>query len=303
MIEYIAPLSILLIMGVLLALSIRIVRPTQRGLIERFGKYRRHAKAGITFLIPFVDQMIKVNITEQMVDAKEQEIITKDNLNAGVDAQIYFKVQIDEESVKKSQYSVDNYKIQIVALARTTLRDIIGKLTFREVNSMRGKLNGELQKELDKQTKDWGIQVVKTELKEISPPKDVQETMNKVLKAENEKEAAKDMASATETEADGERRAAIQKAEGRAKAVTLQAEAEKKATILKAEAEEKAIQLVNEAAQKYFKGQAVELKKLQVFKKAFRKNTKVIVSSDLPAMELISKIASLKEEKETDTKE
>ena len=181
--------------------GIRIVRPTQRGLVERLGKYRRFANFGFNWVIPVIDKMYKVNITEQMVDAEPQEIITNDNLNARVDAQVYFKVKPDEESVKSSQYNVFNYQLQIVNLARTTLRNIIGTLTLKSANSERGKINAELHKTLCNETQSWGLEIVRTELKEIDPPKDVQETMNKVVKAENEKIAAIDYATATETQA------------------------------------------------------------------------------------------------------
>ena len=161
--------------------GVRIVRPTHRGLIERLGKYRRFAKPGFNWLIPVIEKMYQINSTEQMVDAEPQEIITNDNLNAKVDAQVYFKVKPDEESVKSSQYNVNNYQWQIVNLARTTLRNIIGTLTLKSANSERGKINSELHKTLMEETAHWGIEIVRTELKEIDPPKDVQETMNKVL--------------------------------------------------------------------------------------------------------------------------
>ena len=122
------------------------------------------------------------------MDAEPQEIITNDNLNAKVDAQVYFKVRVDEENVKNSQYNVNSYQYQIVNLARTTLRNIIGTLTLKSANSERGKINSELHKVLKEETNSWGIEIVRTELKEIDPPKDVQETMNKVVKAENEKD-------------------------------------------------------------------------------------------------------------------
>jgi regulator of protease activity HflC (stomatin/prohibitin superfamily) len=125
-------------------LGIRIVRPTHRGLIERLGKYRKFAAPGFNWIIPVIDRMIQVNITEQMVDAQPQEIITNDNLNARVDAQVYFKVKDDEESVKSSQYNVNNYQFQIVNLARTTLRNIIGTLTLKSANSERDKINTSL---------------------------------------------------------------------------------------------------------------------------------------------------------------
>lgn len=186
--------------------GIRIVRPTHRGLVERFGKYRKFTNPGFHWIIPVIDRMIRVNITEQMVDAQPQEIITNDNLNARVNAQVYFKVKADEDSVKSSQYNVNKYEWQIVNLARTTLRNIIGTLTLKSANSERDKINGELLTTLSKETRNWGMEIVRTELKEIDPPKDVQETMNKVVKAENEKIAALDFANAVEREADGLKR-------------------------------------------------------------------------------------------------
>src|SRR5512140_532077 len=216
--------------------GIRIVRPTQRGLIERLGKYHNFANPGFHWIIPIIDKLFMVNVTEQMVDAEPQEIITNDNLNSRVDTQVYFQVKSDEESVKGSIYNVNNYKYQIVNLARTTLRNIIGTLTLKSANSERGKINADLYKTLHTETQNWGIEIVRTELKEIDPPKDVQETMNKVVKAENEKIAAIDSATARETVADGEKRAEIKRAEGI-----------KQARILEAQGEAEAIRLVNEA--------------------------------------------------------
>ena len=247
--------------------GIRIVRPVERVLIERFGKYRRFANPGFNWIIPLVEKTVKVNITEILVNAQPQEIITKDKLNAKVDAQVYFKVKPDEESVKNSQYNVYNVDDQIVQLARTTLRNIIGTLTLNEANSDRDKINRALMQTLAQETKNWGIQVVRTELKEIDPPKDVQETMNKVVKAENEKQAAIDFATARETQADGERRAAIKVAEGRAQAVEIEAKA-------KAEA----IKLINESADKYFKGNAQLLKRYEVTQDSLKNNSKIIIT-------------------------
>jgi regulator of protease activity HflC (stomatin/prohibitin superfamily) len=232
---------IIILIIFLLAKSIRTVRPTSRGLIERFGRYNRFANPGIVFLVPFIERLIRINITENMIDAGLQEIITSDSLNAHVDAQVYFKVRSDEQSVKDSQYNVFNYMVQIVALARTTLRNIIGTMTLKEANSERGKINNSLYTNLSTETKSWGIEIVRTELKEINPPNDVQETMNKVVKASNEKIAAIDFATARETQADGERRAAIKVAEGARQAAILQAEGLKQAKITVAEGEAQAI--------------------------------------------------------------
>ena len=167
--------------------GIRVIRPTSRGLIERLGKYNRFANLGFNWIIPLIENVYIVNITEQLVNAETQEIITNDNLNAKVDAQVYFKVRPDENSVKNCQYNVGNYQYQIVNLARTTLRNIIGTMTLKSANSERGRINTDLHTILERETADWGLQIVRTELKEIDPPKDVQETMNKVVKAENEK--------------------------------------------------------------------------------------------------------------------
>ncbi|MDD5457465.1 MAG: SPFH domain-containing protein, partial [Candidatus Margulisbacteria bacterium] len=190
---------------VIFFMGIRIVRPTNRGLIERLGKYYGFARPGFNWVIPIIDHMYWINITEQLVDAEPQEIITNDNLNALVDAQIYYKIKSDEESVKNSVYNVYNVNSQIVNLARTTLRNIIGTMTLKSANSERGRINSELIKILVKETSNWGMEIVRAELKQIDPPKDVQETMNKIVKAENEKIAAIDFATAAETAADGQK--------------------------------------------------------------------------------------------------
>jgi regulator of protease activity HflC (stomatin/prohibitin superfamily) len=263
-------------------MGIRVVRPTTRGLVERLGKYRRFAKPGYNWIIPIFDKMYKVNITEIMVNAEPQEIITSDKLNASVDAQVYFKVKSDEENVKNSQYSVFNYQYQIVNLARTTLRNIIGTMTLKSANSERGKINSELQRTLRDETSSWGIEIVRTELKEIDPPKDVQDTMNKVVKAENEKVAAVDFATATETMADGARRAEIKKAEG-----------VRQAKILEAEGEAQAIKLVNEAADRYFIGNAQLLRKLEAVEKALSRNAKIVVPGNAQLVNVIGEMAGV----------
>jgi regulator of protease activity HflC (stomatin/prohibitin superfamily) len=268
------------VVGFFFFLGIRIVRPTHRGLVERMGKYNRFAEPGFHWVFPFVERMYQVNVTEAMVDAEPQEIITNDNLNARVDAQVYFKVTSDEQSVKSSLYQVNNYQYQIVNLARTTLRNIIGTMTLKSANSERGKINDELQRTLKEETRHWGIEIVRTELKEIDPPKDVQETMNKVVKAENEKIAAVDFATATETMADGQRRAEIKKAEGI-----------RQARILQAEGEAQAIKLVNEAADRYFVGNAQLLRRLEATEKALSSNAKIVVPSNTELINVIGDMA------------
>jgi len=262
--------------------GIRIVRPTHRALIEVLGKYRRFANPGFHWVMPIITRMFQINTTEQMVNAEPQEIITNDNLNARVDAQVYFRVKADEESVKASVYNVNNYQYQIVNLARTTLRNIIGTMTLKSANSERSKINSELLSTLLGETKSWGIAVVRTELKEIDPPKDVQETMNKVVKAENEKIAAIDFATATETMADGQKRAEIKKAEGI-----------RQAEILKAEGEAQAIKLVNEAANQYFVGNAQLLRRLQTVETALKDNSKIVLPADGDLVNVIGDMAGI----------
>ncbi len=267
---------------VILFAGIRIVRPTHRGLIERLGKYHKFANPGFHWIIPVIDKIYKVNVTEQMVDAEPQEIITNDNLNASVDAQVYFRVKADEDSVKGSIYNVNNFKWQIVNLARTTLRNIIGTLTLKSANSERGKINAELYQTLHTETIGWGIEIVRTELKQIDPPKDVQETMNKVVKAENEKIAAIDSATAAETVADGVKRAKIKEAEGF-----------KQSKILHAEGEAEAIRLVNEAADKYFVGNAQLLKKLETVSASLENNSKVVIPTGSELVNVIGDLAGV----------
>ena len=262
--------------------GIRIVRPTHRGLIETFGKYTKFATPGFHWIIPGIQRLYQINTTEQMVNAEPQVIITNDNLNATVDAQVYFKINTDEENVKNSIYNVNNYQVQIVALARTTLRNIIGTLSLRSANSERGRINNDLLATLKNETQSWGIDIMRTELKEIDPPKDVQETMNKVVKAENEKIAAIDFATAAETTADGIKRAEIKKAEGI-----------KQAKILAAEGEAQAIKLVNEAADKYFIGNAQLLRKLETVETSLKNNAKIVVPADAELVNVIGELAGV----------
>jgi regulator of protease activity HflC (stomatin/prohibitin superfamily) len=275
-------LGFLTLLIILFLSGIRIVRPTQRGLVETLGKYTKFALPGFHWVIPLIQKLYPVNVTEQMVNAEPQVIITNDNLNATVDAQVYFKVSSDEDSVKSSQYNAANYRYQIVNLARTTLRNIIGTLSLRSANSERGRINTDLHQTLEFETRRWGIEIMRTELKEIDPPKDVQETMNKVVKAENEKIAAIDFATAAETTADGIKRSEIKKAEGI-----------KQAKILEAEGEAQAIRLVNEAAELYFVGNAQLLKKLQTTETALKNNAKIVIPSNTELINVIGEMSGV----------
>jgi regulator of protease activity HflC (stomatin/prohibitin superfamily) len=266
-------MNVLVIVGIavviIFAMGIRIVTPTYRGVIERLGKYHRFLKVGFNWIIPIIESTRYRNITERMTNIESQEIITKDNLNAKVELVVYHKVKNDEDSVKKSYYEVEDYKTQIIMLAQTTARNVIGNMKFTEVNSQRAMLNKLLAETIDIEIENWGLKVVRVELKDITPPQSVQETMNNIIQAQNAKDAAIDFATAVETKADGARRAAIKEADGI-----------KQANILKAEGEAKAIQLVNEAAEKYFIGNAQKLRQLEMLEKSLKDNTKVVITKD-----------------------
>jgi regulator of protease activity HflC (stomatin/prohibitin superfamily) len=256
-------ITAILLFLILLITGMRIVRPTERAVIETLGRYTRFASAGFNWVIPFIQHCIQVNTTERMAQIESQEIITEDKLNASVDLVIYYKVKKDENSVKNSLYEVNNFEDQIIILAQTTARNVIGEMEFKDVNSKRKDLNNKLAKILSEETNAWGVDIIRVELKDITPPRDVQDTMNKVIKAENEKRSAIDFATARETEADGLRRAKIKEAEG-----------EKQASILKAEGQAKAFDLINKA----FKGNAQKLRQLEVTENSLRNNAKIILS-------------------------
>ncbi|MCH7610631.1 MAG: SPFH/Band 7/PHB domain protein [Chloroflexi bacterium] len=269
-------LVILLFLAFIFASGIKIVRPVEVGIIEFLGKFSRSAGAGFNWIFPGLQTMRKVNITERRVDIDPQSIITKDKLNAEVDGVVYYRV-ID---AKKAIYEVNNFELSVPSLAKTTLRAVIGKMTLTEANENRDTINDEVEKILDIEISKWGINVVRVELQRIEPPPDVQDAMNQVVKAENEKIAALDLATAIETKADGERRAEIKKAEGIAAAIRL-----------KADADGDAIKTVNEAAERYFVGNAQLLKRLETVSEALRNNTKIIVPADSDLVNVIGELA------------
>jgi len=273
------PLFIIVVLVIgFFAAGIKIVRPIEEGIVEFLGKYSRTASAGFNWISPFFHKMVLVNITERRVDIDPQSIITKDKLNAEVDGVVYYKVT----DAKKSIYQVQNFQLSVPSLAKTTLRAVIGKMTLTEANENRDVINLEVEKILDREVNKWGINVVRVELQRIEPPADVQTAMNMVVKAENEKIAALDLATAIETKADGERRAEIKKAEGIAQAIKL-----------KAEADGEAIKIVNEAAEKYFVGNAQLLKRLETVSEALRDNAKIIVPSDSDLVNVIGDLGGV----------
>jgi len=205
--------------------GLRIVRPWEKGLIERLGKYQRTVGSGLTLIVPFIERMIKVDMREQVVDVPPQQVITKDNVAVEVDAVVYYEVT---DPVKVT-YNVANFYVAATKLAQTNLRNLVGDLALDESLTSREIINTKLREILDDATDKWGTKVTRVELQRIEPPVDVTEAMHRQMKAERD------------------RRAMILEAEGHKKSAILQAEGVKQAAILNAEGQAEAIRKVAEA--------------------------------------------------------
>jgi len=213
---------------IIVASGIKIVRPWERGLIERLGKYQRTASSGLTIIVPILERMIIVDMREQVVEVAPQAVITKDNVVVEVDAVIYYEVT---DPVKVT-YNVANFYTAATKLAQTNLRNLVGELALDESLTSRELINTKLRQILDDATDKWGTRVTRVELQRIDPPKDVTDAMHRQMKAERERRAMI-------LEAEGHKQSAILKAEGQAEAIKKVADADKyqKLTVAKGEAE------------------------------------------------------------------
>jgi regulator of protease activity HflC (stomatin/prohibitin superfamily) len=213
---------------IIAASGIKIIRPWEKGLIERLGKYQRTADSGLTIIIPFLERMIKVDMREQVVDVPPQAVITKDNVVVEVDAVVYYEVT---DPVKVT-YNVAHYYTAATKLAQTNLRNLVGDMALDESLTSRELINTKLRQILDDATDKWGTRVTRVELQRIEPPSDVTEAMHRQMKAERDRRAMI-------LEAEGHKQAAILKAEGKAEAIRKVADADKyqKLTVAKGEAE------------------------------------------------------------------
>ena len=218
------------------ATGIKIVRPWQKALIERLGKYQRTADSGLTVIIPSIERMTKVDMREQVVDVPPQGVITKDNVVVEVDAVVYYEVTDPVKVV----YNVANFYAAATKLAQTNLRNLIGDLALDESLTSREIINTKLREILDDATDKWGTKVTRVELQKIEPPADVTEAMHRQMKAERERRAMI-------LEAEGQKRSAILKAEGEAEAIKKVADADKYQKLTVAQGEGEAIQTVFEA--------------------------------------------------------
>src|SRR5687768_14447907 len=224
------PLAIYIISGV------RIIRPYQRGVVERLGKYKITVDPGLRLIIPFIESVRTVDMREQVVDVPPQEVITSDNVVVSVDAVIYYEPTEPQRLV----YNVANFMLAVTKLAQTNLRNLIGDMQLDEALTSRDKINTELREILDDATDKWGVRVARVEIQRIDPPPDVMHSMHEQMKAERTRRAVV-------TEAEGRQTAAITTAEGERQAQILAAEGLKQQQILEAEGQAGAIRSVADA--------------------------------------------------------
>ncbi|MEN4017151.1 MAG: SPFH domain-containing protein [Methanobacterium sp.] len=238
---------ILLVLFVFAFKGLKILRPYEKGVVERLGKYQRTVTSGLVFIIPFIETIKKVDMREQVVDVPPQEVITKDNTVVVVDCVIFYEVVDPFNAV----YNVVDFYQAITKLAQTNLRNIIGDLELDQTLTSREMINTQLREVLDEATDKWGTRVVRVEIQRIEPPKDIVEAMSKQMKAERMKRAAileaEGYKQSEIKKAEGDKQAAILEAEGKAESIKKVADANKYQEIAIAEGEASAISNVYKA--------------------------------------------------------
>jgi regulator of protease activity HflC (stomatin/prohibitin superfamily) len=221
----------------LLARTFRVIPQARVGVIQRLGNYRRAAGSGLTVVVPFIDKMLPLlDMREQVVSFAPQPVITSDNVTINVTSVIYYQIL----DARNATYQVANLLLAMEQIAQTTLRNVMGGLSLDTSLTSRDEVNGRLRLVLDEVTEKWGVRVTRVELKDISPPKDIQLAMEKQMQAERNKRA-------TILTAEGDAQAAILRAEGAQKALVLASEGERQASILRAEGEGRAMLTLQEA--------------------------------------------------------
>ena len=294
MFEFIIPAILVILVLILLTSNIRVVQQSKAYVVERLGAYHATWGVGIHFKIPFIERVAKtVSLKEQVVDFAPQPVITKDNVTMQIDTVVYFQIT----DPKLYTYGVEYPMSAIENLTATTLRNIIGDLELDESLTSRDHINTKMRSILDEATDPWGIKVNRVELKNIIPPREIQDAMEKQMKAERERRESILQAEGQKASqilvAEGEKQAAILRADADKQAAILQAEGEKQAKILAAEAEADAImkvqqatadaiKLINEAAP----GEGVlKIKALEAFSAAANgKATKIIIPSEIQSL-------------------
>ena len=245
------PIAIILIVVALIGIgvlvsAVKIVRPYQRGLVERLGKYKTTRDPGLNLILPFIETMQLIDMREQVVDVPPQEVITADNVVVSVDAVVYYEATDPQRLV----YNVADFFTAITKLAQTNLRNLIGDLELDRALTSRDTINTQLRDVLDDATDKWGVRVVRVEIQRIDPPPDIVSAMHAQMRAERDRRAtvteAKGYQEAAIARADGEQQAAVLSAQGRKQAAVLDAEGQAQAIELRAKAEKLQLELIGQ---------------------------------------------------------
>ncbi len=265
-------LVLLVIILIIAAMSIKIVKQSEVYIIERLGKFYKVADAGLTIIIPFFDHVRSVvSLKQQTMDVPPQGVITKDNVTITIDTVVFYQITDPAKAV----YEIQSLKKGIEYLAITTIRDIIGKMDLDETFSSRDGINNQLRVVLDEATDKWGCKIDRVEIKDITPPADIRDAMEKEMNAERNKRALI-------LESEAQRQSAITIAEGKKQAAILEAEADKEARIRRATGEAQAIKEVADA----------KAKEIQMIYDAMKKadpNDKLVQLKSLEALEEVAK--------------
>ena len=291
---FIVPIILIVLIILILAANIRVVQQSKAYVIERLGAFHSVWGVGIHFKIPFIERVAKaVSLKEQVVDFAPQPVITKDNVTMQIDTVIYFQIT----DPKLYTYGVEHPMSAIENLTATTLRNIIGDLELDQTLTSRDHINTKMRSLLDEATDPWGIKVSRVELKNILPPREIQDAMEKQMKAERERRESILQAEGQKQSqilvAEGEKQSLILRAEAAKQAAIRKAEGEKEARIMAADAEAQAIMKVQQATADAIKllneanpnGQVVKLKALEAMEKvADGKATKIIIPSEIQGL-------------------
>lgn len=265
----IALVVLIVVLIVILATCVKIVRQSTIVIVERIGKYHKTLESGLHFIAPFIDRTLKpISLKEKVADFKPQAVITKDNVTMQIDTVVYFQVT----DPKLFTYGVESPLMAIENLTATTLRNLVGELELDGTLTSRDTVNAKMRIILDEATDPWGIKINRVELKNILPPKDIQQAMEKQMRAERERREQI-------LKAEGEKRSSILVAEGEKESTILRAEAKKAAVIAEAEGAAEAIRLINEANPN---AAYLTLKGYEALKVlADGKSTKIVVPSEI----------------------
>ena len=265
-------LVLLVIILIIAAMSIKIVKQSEVYIIERLGKFYKVADAGLTIIVPFFDHVRSVvSLKQQTMDVPPQGVITKDNVTITIDTVVFYQITDPAKAV----YEIQSLKKGIEYLAITTIRDIIGKMDLDETFSSRDGINNKLRVVLDEATDRWGCKIYRVEIKDITPPADIRDAMEKEMNAERNKRALI-------LESEAQRQSAITIAEGKKQAAILEAEADRESQIRRAAGEAQAIKEVAEA-------KAKEVEMIYAAMKKADPNDKLVQLKSLEALEEVAK--------------